>query len=225
MQLTSPLKRGSWLRTTSGGEAWVKYHWEKQSYHICDQCWVIDHSDDTCAQIALQLQLDSMSQEEYEIWSLEQKDHEVVAATEGEAGVVNISGATIHNPGANKENESLFVEMTRDENDNAEERQIKRSRNESSNSSQNSINEKKSQPSLLKTSNPRPKQSDLKLSDVKMKSNQSETSSNQTEPMEGVEMEEIEENPVVEVEIVLINNMGDANKGNSKDAKQSQAKH
>lgn len=48
MQLTSPLKRGAWLRTASGGEAWIKYHWEKQPYNICDQCFVVDHSDDNC---------------------------------------------------------------------------------------------------------------------------------------------------------------------------------
>ncbi|XP_026441554.1 uncharacterized protein LOC113340643 [Papaver somniferum] len=71
MNLTSPVKRGAWLRTTSRGEAWVKYHWEKKPYHICDQCWMVNHSDDNCEKVALQQQLDSMSQRsmKYGVWN------------------------------------------------------------------------------------------------------------------------------------------------------------
>ncbi|XP_026457263.1 uncharacterized protein LOC113357981 [Papaver somniferum] len=228
MQLTSPLKRGPLLRTTSGGEAWVKYYWEKQPYNVCDQCFVIDHSDDNCEQIAQQLQLDSMSAEEYEAWSLEQEEDFVDgAAPEGNNGDVNINGENglgtlITSTSVTSQDGSLLVDNFGENVDNSEERNSKRYRG-TSEPFQNNINSNQSISSLLISPITRSNQPNLKIAATNMTINQPESSTgNLIEPMDGVEMEEIEAESAVEGDLTLINIMEAAKKGTTLGARPSQ---
>lgn len=66
MDLTKPLRRGGWWRTAAGGVVWVKYHWQMQPHNLCDKCFVIDHSEENCADIAYQLQVSGVFELEAE---------------------------------------------------------------------------------------------------------------------------------------------------------------
>lgn len=63
--LKKPLHRGDWRNTTAGGVTWVRYLWERQPHSLCPNCFVIDHDEEECANVAEDLKIRRYTNDEY----------------------------------------------------------------------------------------------------------------------------------------------------------------
>ncbi|RZC77969.1 hypothetical protein C5167_002161 [Papaver somniferum] len=48
VDITKPLRRGTWMLTAALQEIWVIYHYEKQPRKICPKCFVLQHDAEHC---------------------------------------------------------------------------------------------------------------------------------------------------------------------------------
>ncbi|XP_026416721.1 uncharacterized protein LOC113312183 [Papaver somniferum] len=65
VDITKPLRRGTWVLTANLEEKWVVYHYEKQPRKICPKCFVLQHDAERCEEYEDQHRVLTMTTEQW----------------------------------------------------------------------------------------------------------------------------------------------------------------
>lgn len=107
VDLSQPLKRGTWILTAAKQKVWIRYHYEKQPRKICPDCFVIDHNEELCEERAWNIFIFGMTEPSFQEFYAKHA-HLVKKVQEGETvsetRLVNLGGNGFDEPEEDESN-------------------------------------------------------------------------------------------------------------------------